>query len=65
MKQIQAEHFNLETEIAEKDWLYEGRSIKAACIEIEHTKDYNVCIFLLRPYSRIPLHDHPNMHGLM
>jgi predicted metal-dependent enzyme (double-stranded beta helix superfamily) len=65
MMQLQPEHFRLTSEVAEKDWTYGEQRIKSACIEIEHAQHYNVCVFLLRPNYRIPLHDHPGMHGLM
>lgn len=36
-----------------------------AYVHIKETEIFSMGIFILRPGSRIPLHDHPNMYGLL
>ena len=65
MQGLKIEDFDLTEKVAEKDWIVEYEKFKSACLEIEHKKDYSVCLFFLRPKYGIPLHDHPGMHGAM
>lgn len=65
LDQVKAEHVRLDPTFHDLSfWRKEG---KAPCtyIEIFENQVFNMSIFILKPGFKMPLHDHPHMHGML
>ena len=51
----------------EKNWDYLPyvRNSQAACMDVYECADFSIGILMMKSNSRVPLHNHPNMHGIM
>ena len=67
MSQITPKDFNLDSTAIDKPWDYPPfvTDAPAAFMNVYECPDFNVAIFMLKANKEMPLHDHPQMHGLM
>lgn len=67
MQGLKSDDFCLSPEVADQSWAYPPyiTDSAAGCMEVYECQDFSLGIFLLKPNSCMPLHDHPGMHGIM
>ncbi|KAF7272719.1 2-aminoethanethiol dioxygenase [Rhynchophorus ferrugineus] len=60
-----AEHVNFPTHFLNPDtWTHAGKA-PVSCIGIFEDDQVSMGIFILKPNGKLPLHNHPQMHGLI
>lgn len=61
MDQLTKEHVNLDEKLLQRS------DFKTPCTYIQIYEDFNIniSIFIVHPGHKLPLHDHPQMHGLL
>lgn len=67
MSQLTAKDFNIDSNATDKQWDYPPyvTNAPAAFMNVYECPQFCVAIFMLKANKEMPLHDHPEMHGLM
>ncbi|XP_060529375.1 2-aminoethanethiol dioxygenase [Cylas formicarius] len=65
LDKINVEHVNLLPQfMTDQLWNQPGKA-PVTCIEIYEDENVSMGIFILKPDGKLPLHNHPDMHGLI
>ena len=68
MSTVTSDDVNLTSAVANRSWDYPSSNIydaPAAFIDIHECAQFSLTVFMIKAKKRMPLHDHPEMFGLM
>lgn len=65
LHKTKAEDVNLSPQFAQESFWHQPGKAPVSCIDIYQDMDVILGIFVLKPGGQLPLHNHPEMHGLI
>lgn len=65
LNKVTAEDVNLNSEFAQDSFWNKPQKAPVSCIDIYEDMNVTLGIFILKPGGQLPLHNHPEMHGLI
>ena len=67
MKKITPEDLNISPQLIKESWDFPPFVVnaKASCMDVYECPDFSIGIFMMKANAKMPLHDHPHMHGMM
>lgn len=65
LDRLTAEDVNLHSQFKQDSFWNQPRKAPISCVDIYEDKNITMGIFILKPGGQIPLHNHPEMYGLI